>query len=52
MILLVYFGFIFIGGGFNPFEWTENTRLSFGIWVIIFGVLSALIGGATLIKPE
>lgn len=52
MMLLLYFGFIFIGGGFNPLGWNEVDRENFGVWIIIFGFLSAFISGATILDPK
>lgn len=52
MMLLLYFGFIFIGGGFNPIEWNEVHRGNFGVGIIIFGFLSAFISGATILDPK
>ena len=48
MMLLLYFGFIFIGGGFNPLAWAEVDRENFGLWIIIFGILSGSIALATI----
>lgn len=47
MMLLLYFGFIFIGGGINPLVWAEADRENFGVWIIIFGFLSGFIAAAT-----
>lgn len=52
MMILLYFGFIFIGGGFNPLEWAEYDRENFGVWIIIFGFLSGFIALGTIIVPE
>lgn len=52
VMLLTYFGFIFIGGGFNPLEWAEVHRGNFGEWIIIFGFLSGLIAVATILDPK
>lgn len=52
MMLLLYFGFIFIGGGINPLEWAETDRENFGVWIIIFGFLSAFIAAATIVDPK
>lgn len=52
MMLLLYFGFIFIGGGFNPLEWGQTDRENFGVWIIIFGFLSGFIAAATVLDPR
>lgn len=52
MMLLLYFGFIFIGGGINPLVWAEVDRENFGVWIIIFGFLSGLIAVATMVDPR
>lgn len=52
MMLLLYFGFIFIGGGFNPLEWNEVDRENFGVWIIIFGFLSGFIAAAAILDPK
>lgn len=52
MMLLLYFGFIFIGGGFNPLGWSENDRENFGMLIIIFGFLSGLIAASTILDPK
>ena len=52
MMLLLYSGFIFIGGGINPLEWAEYDRENFGVWIIIFGFGSGFIAGATAFDPK
>ena len=52
MMLLLYSGFIFIGGGINPMAWAESDREDFGVWIIIFGFLSGFIAAATTFDPK
>lgn len=52
MMLILYFGFIFIGGGINPLGWSENDRENFGVWIVIFGFGSGFIAAATILDPK
>lgn len=46
--LITYVGFIFLGGGFNPFDWDSVQRMNFGSWLIAFGALTAIVSGVSV----